>query len=517
MVNCLVRVLRDPHTGALICLVAVVITTVLQFHYASLALNQANQVGANLAEKGLPDSTRRLDSLDQGKDHKPLDPADPADPARFREAFIGLRGSSAEDSVDKGEEHKPLDPANPARDEHVQSRQEVDDGKERKASDPETDEDKVPVWKRDRRVMWILIFYFGKAYVAIALTFASVFFLVFHDSAQYVGQLRAGPTCKTAHQAAGCLCGPRCGRRSEKHIQSAKVCVGSFHSWWNTGIGVFTFLLIHFTCPGGSNCLGAASVAGVAVATGLLKAVENFVQKARRDLNKFDEDVRHSAKLVETHPRHVSKLSLDSASAAGNLVSFLTEDHAKYASLGVLLASAENGFAAAFYSMGYCHQHILTPLVAKLNHSLEVEFHHFEEIAKEAIDEAALLFKFVRSSLKGIESAMHSLARRHADPADHSSILAALQHDLEKLDDMVGELAGVIEKYAPKILNAPKEGITALMDELEKIEVAGLHLFDRVFPEDRATPLCTWCSGSKYMKVSQDDSRTLSRTGSPTK
>merc|ERR1711920_321502 len=134
------------------------------------------------------------------------------------------------------------------------------------------------------------------------------------------------------------------------------------------------------------------------------------------------------------------------------------------------------------------------------------------EIAQEAIDEATLLFKFVRESLTGMESAIHSLAKRYADPSDHASILATLQQDLAKLDDMVGDLAGVIEKHGPTVLNAPKEGMTALMDELERLEVAGLHLFDRIFPEDRAlASLCTWCSGCKYTRVHHDDSRTLSR------
>jgi len=361
----------------------------------------------------------------------------------------------------------------------------------------------------------MLIFFYAKAYIAVALTLASVFFLLSHDMTQYIGQLRVhGPASQSAKQAAGCLCGQKCGFRCEARLQTWKKSVGGFHSWWNTAIGVFTFLLIKLMCPDGKNCLGAASVAAVAVATGLLKHVENFIQKVRCDLTKFDTDVRNSANIVDTHPRQVSKMSADSASAAKDMLSFLTEEHARYTSLGVLLACAENGFSAAFYSIGYCHQHILSPFVAKLNRCLEVELKHFEELAKEAIDEATLLFKFVRQSVEGVESAMHSLAKRHADPSDHASILETIRKDLRKLDCMICDIAGVIEKYGPQILRSPKTGITALMDELERLEVAGLHEFERVFPEERASPNggCSWCSGHRYELLKSSGSRTLSRT-----
>merc|ERR1712151_54907 len=114
---------------------------------------------------------------------------------------------------------------------------------------------------------------------------------------------------------------------------------------------------------GGGNCLGTTTVAQVAIATGLLKQVENILHEARVGLVQLNHDVRHASQKVDKHKNYVHKKSLDSVQVAEKMVSFMGEKKAAYATLVVLLATAENGFSAAFYTMGYCHQKVVAPFL----------------------------------------------------------------------------------------------------------------------------------------------------------
>eukprot|EP00928_Gymnodinium_smaydae_P088301 TRINITY_DN7240_c0_g2_i1.p1 TRINITY_DN7240_c0_g2~~TRINITY_DN7240_c0_g2_i1.p1 ORF type:complete len:571 (-),score=56.88 TRINITY_DN7240_c0_g2_i1:60-1772(-) len=547
MVNCIVRTLASPHTGALVMLVAIACTTFLQVKYTLMALEQTNTVLGGLGQKGLPSTPRSLwesprsDNFVSLLEPRMLRGADTGggqisgdedgghkQSAKASEAVYldGRRANSSEtrqtilpsqqttsDSLerDKGNRAQTARHGNDAIVLANESTKVITDAvgesRYRRSSHNDTapglmnetqtsdklakaketgEEDVEPAWKRDHSVLIVVAFYCVKAYVAIFLSIASVFFMLTHDLAQYIGQLRLGHASRGAHQGAGCLCGAQCGLAWEERLQSWKVSVGRFHAVWNTAIGIVSFLLIHALCEDGKNCFGIGSVAQVAIATGLLKSVENILHETRIGLKKVLVDVRQAARRVDTHPKYVVSKSKDGVHVSHKILSsVVTDEHAKRYSIIALLATAENGFSAAFHTMGYCDEKIMKPFLEKLEHSLKADFRHFENLAKETFDQATSMFTFVRTQIKAIEGAMHGLAKKNAHPSQHASILATIKEDLERLDGMVKTLLDLITKYADKVLHAPKEGIDMLMDELEKLEDAALHEFDRLFPEER--------------------------------
>jgi hypothetical protein len=334
MANCVVRLLQDPHTSALIMLVAVVVTTALQFKYTMMTLAQVQEVVDRIAEDGIPDAasaSRRLDSS-----------------AAYQDSYKEAYDKVYRDAPTSSPSVMPTPSPSERNDVAVVAEAQRRPSNQSQHEERSPSGTKMPAWKTDRRIDSIIAFFYLKSYVAVFFTVASVFFLVAHDLTQYVGFLRSGPGSRRVHQAAGCLCGRRCGLHLEERVEAWKTAVGHFHSFWNTAIGVFTFLLVHLVCQGGAMCLVTSSVAAMAVATGLLKSIENILHEVKVGLKTISADVRHAARKVDGHPNYVVRASVDSSQNAQKMVSFLSAKNQRYASVAVLFATAENGFSAAF-------------------------------------------------------------------------------------------------------------------------------------------------------------------------